>query len=378
MVKLLLSLLFLIAIPHIFSQTCVHIRNVDIQIVLDGNKGIETTVNDCISDETFEKPIKFGPGRVQNINVQCVKSKIAVLERNFVSNMQSLTKLQVSSCNAWSIEAEAFSNLTNLEELVIRRNPLTHIPAGLFNLVPSIRILNLFFNLIDTIEDNAFANLPNLEEIVLDANRLEYIKREWFTNTSNIRVFSFNVNSIKSIPPDMFHGWRKLNRIDLVKNRISSIEDGTFHNISSSVESIGLHQNYLTTLNPNAFSYDIHIGHIIISANLINFLPSEFLYNIQLDNLTIWSNPLKCPCLKVIYEICLSRKIEVNPFVYFPHCQMGNVPVCAVPSKIPKTTCTESVDKNITSKVISYMKTIGYEKLRDDLGHQCAMFDDIE
>lgn len=372
MIKVSLIILFsVVTISQIFSQTCVYIRNLDLRAIINERKYGDISVNGCISDETFK------PYTVRTINLLCQESKIAVLENNFISNMQALTKFQVDRCNLSTIEPGAFSNLSNLLEISIQDNPLTHISAGVFHLVPSIRLLELFYNRIKTVEDRAFANLPNLEHISLELNRLDHMKVEWFTNTTNIKLFSIGHNFIRKIPQNMFHGWKDLNTIDFTNNRISSIEDETFDNSLSKLKFLIFHQNRLTSFNPKAISNSLYIEFLTISANLLNYLPSEFLGSVRVNFLILFGNPFKCACLNTIYEICLIRNIQVILPDVYKFCKSPDVPVCAVPSRFPKS-CTETVDKNVTLKMISRMKSIGYDGVRNNMGHQCAIFDDIE
>lgn len=87
----------------------------------------------CISDRTFD------PVAVKILFLSCLKSQIPVLERYFISDMRSLKGIVFSTCHVTAIESGAFLYLPDLEQLSIASNPLTHIPAGVFNYIPSIR-----------------------------------------------------------------------------------------------------------------------------------------------------------------------------------------------------------------------------------------------
>lgn len=164
--------------------------------------------------------------------------------------------------------------------------------------------------------------------------------------------------------------------INFNKNRISSIDDGTFDNISPEVDFLSFHQNHLTSFNPNAISDSVSISVLQISANLLNYLPHELLDKVRVK-LIIFGNPFKCDCFNEINKLCLQRGIQIYVPTPYQFCVKSYVADCAATSWLPKA-CTPTVDKNVTFSVISYLKSMGYDRLRDKFGLQCAMFDDIE
>ncbi len=77
-------------------------------------------------------------------------------------------RLKISAANISSIEDNAFTGLSLLEDLELVENFLISITTQTFNGLTGLTLLNLYYNEIETIEDNAFAGLTKLTSLVLD------------------------------------------------------------------------------------------------------------------------------------------------------------------------------------------------------------------
>lgn len=371
----------------VYSQSCdrlggVYVKYRELELLknfrspsqqeLEAWPAIEATT--CLSDATFE------PKNIGAIAVICVGSNLLKLDENFVTNMTSLKRLFIAQCPIEEIKPGAFLNLPNLESIDLFDIPLKNISKSVFNIFPKLESIWFVNNNITSIEDQAFSNMPNLKEFVIRSNRLEYLRREWFTNTSNIEYFEVSKNLIGKILSEMFHGWKKLKTLDLSSNAISVIEGPMFSRSNALVmTTVSLHRNRLTSLPADIFPDYIFIKNLMISGNLLNYIPEELLRRIRVSHIATFGNPFNCHCSNKMKKILLERDVQIDDksYVLVAECIDQKVPVCGFSANNnSSSTCDELVDKELTKRLISYMKKVGYDKvLSGKTDQQCAMFE---
>lgn len=117
--------------------------------------------------------------------------------------------ITVSGENVTKIDANAFANLTSVQEL------------------------NLSNNQIKSMDDFAFANLFQLEKLSLNNNKLESLNASTFGNLTNVQNISLNSNQLKSIDSTTFQGLNSLQELDLSSNQLLEIHANTFTGLGS-------------------------------------------------------------------------------------------------------------------------------------------------
>lgn len=183
-------------------------------------------------------------------------------------------------------------------------------------------------------------------------------------------------NSIRKIPLGMFHGWKKLNAIYLRSNAISEIEGELFEDNKPYIFYVGLHHNLLETISLDNFPESVFIEYLSISANLLNFIPENFLNNIHAGTVDIFGNPFHCTCLKKIEKIFLERDITVNGHdEIVAACKDHDISICgySIINCQQSLTCTDTVDRELTRRLISQMKQRSFHTVTFS-NHQCASF----
>ena len=97
-------------------------------------------------------------------------NQLTSLEPGTFSGLGNLTELNLGGNQLSTIEVGDFSGLTNLTTLSLYRNQLTSIEAGTLDGLGNLTTLSLDYNQLSSIEAGAFSGLPNMEYIILSDN----------------------------------------------------------------------------------------------------------------------------------------------------------------------------------------------------------------
>lgn len=355
-----LRYLFLfINIARVFSQSCDYVQNIPVKYArYTTSHDRRIVLSECISASSIKAD------HVTSIIIECGASKLPEIGPRFINNMPNLEKIRIKGCNTTKISRGMFADLPMLTRVVMEDNQLTHIPAYLFDNLPSLRLISFKRNNISCVEDDAFANLPNLQDIDLSKNNLNYMSRSWFTNTTSIKRFFIFENFIEEIPEGMFKGWKNINWFDLSSNSISVIHKEAFDDVASTVDYLNLDLNYLKRIHLDDFP-KVFIRELSLSVNLLNYLSESFIYGIRVRHLNLCGNPFKCSCLDKVSNALSQLHVSITcKSFYHKECNMNTVPVC-VSATGAQDKCEESVEEEVTNKLINYIKTLGYHDLRD-------------
>ena len=116
-----------------------------------------------------------------------------------VDNIFSMKELNVSDLNIIS-NLELLSQLTNLTELYLGGNPLTHIPSEIGNLI-NLTNLDLCYNqLIDI--PSEIGKLTNLISLNLTDNKITHIQSEIW-NLTSLTKLCLDYNQLTEIPSEI-------------------------------------------------------------------------------------------------------------------------------------------------------------------------------
>ncbi|GFY41487.1 toll-like receptor 2 [Trichonephila inaurata madagascariensis] len=182
-----------------------------------------------------------------------------------------LKSLWLSYCSINYIVDGAFSELSNLEELVLKNNELLFLPLN--TSLPNLKTLVLNYQLLKTsflLEDFQFENNGNLEELML----------------SNVLLKS-------KLSRNVLHGLNRLTILDLTLTELTGIEDYAFETLFS-LKILALRGNIMTYLTNYTFYGLGNLTQLYLSSNLLYL--SEPVYPFQytplLQILTIQNNKI--------------------------------------------------------------------------------------
>ena len=100
----------------------------------------------------------------------------------FVNAPPSMTTINLNLNSISTLEAGAFTGLSNVISIMLHKNFITTIEAEAFAGMSSLQSLWLNDNAITTIHSGAFSGLSSLTEFYLDKNPIEFISHEAFLN----------------------------------------------------------------------------------------------------------------------------------------------------------------------------------------------------
>lgn len=121
----------------------------------------------------------------------CIVHSSAVirLEKKFFAGLGNLKKLKIShSKHVQIIDNDVFSNLIQLEELLLIDTCIRFIDKSLFSNLKNLKRLTICRNRLESIDENCFSNLRRLEYVDLSCNRLTITNA--FVGLDNVKIYT--------------------------------------------------------------------------------------------------------------------------------------------------------------------------------------------
>lgn len=227
----------------------------------------------------------------------------------------TLIKLDLSSNNITELGEMTFTDLTDLEELILTDNDLerihprafwanTHlkklslkncglvdIPWEAFHSLGQLTTLQLDQNEIWKVDATSFQYLTQLRNLRLEGNKLKTIPTEALSSLSVLEALNLGSNLLTSIPVNAFPELRNLVILLIKRNQIATIHDEAFSNLTS-LRVLELDDNLLPSIPP-ALTKLTALQELSVSGNRIKYIPSGILQQSKgLALLELKGNPL--------------------------------------------------------------------------------------
>ncbi|XP_026229488.1 LRR and PCC domain-containing protein [Anabas testudineus] len=211
-------------------------------------------------------------------------SPLAYLFPHILADSPQLTKLVFLNNVLRSIHAQAFVNLTQLQELEISGNPmLDHLFPGTFSKQGNLTKLQLNFNKFPTVLPGMFDSLKKLETLEMKSNVISHLPAFLFLNLHNLRVLDLSQNKIEDVKRETFYGLANLEILKLNNNAIGNLTHVVFHNISQLLE-LHLEWNKITQLDHEVFSALTKLKVLNLRGNLLTTF-SDKVFGFEASNL---------------------------------------------------------------------------------------------
>ena len=107
---------------------------------------------------------------------------------------------------------------------------------------------------ITTLQANDFSNLSNLQILRLNRNSLNTLPDSVFSDLSSLQILRLDRNDLSTLPAGIFSDLSSLTTLNLMENDLSTLPAGVFSNPSTSLEILRLDDNSLNTLPDSVFS----------------------------------------------------------------------------------------------------------------------------
>lgn len=147
-------------------------------------------------------------------------------------------------------------------------------------------------------------------------------------------------NLIELLTEDSFSSLKHLITLNISKNKLKTISIDAFKYLFK-LKKLNLEENYITYLALNIYSFLIDLN---LSNNYIMFIPSNFDFMKTNGTISLYGNPLKCPC----YHHLIQWAYKYNVNLKLTNPSFPENPVCVVP--LSDKTCTETIDNEACCK----------------------------
>ena len=152
---------------------------------------------DCIGGHTTD--LNAVPEGVEQLKIS--RMRIPIVTSHMFSRFgENLLVLRCSECEIRDIEANAFSRLTNLQQLSLDNNRITSLKASWLQGIKELNYLDLTYNQLEDIEDEAFEYLAGVSDLRLSGNRLKCLNLDAMARMENLKRMFMSENPYFQCP----------------------------------------------------------------------------------------------------------------------------------------------------------------------------------
>ncbi|XP_062846023.1 leucine-rich repeat-containing G-protein coupled receptor 4 [Trichomycterus rosablanca] len=225
--------------------------------------------------------------------------------------------LDLSMNNITELPANAFKNLSYLEELRLAGNDLTFIHPDALSGLHQLKVLMLQNNQLKTVPSAALKNLHALQSLRLDANHITVVPEDSFQGLQQLRHLWLDDNSLTDVPVGPLQHQGNLQALTLALNRIGHIPDNAFANLSSLVV-LHLHNNRIEEIGKNCFSGLDNLETLDLNYNNLKSFPEAIQALPKLKELGFHSNNITVIPEAAFHKNPLLRTIHLydNPLSF--------------------------------------------------------------
>ena len=187
--------------------------------------------------------------------------------------------------------------LTNLVELHMHRNKIINIQQADALILPSLSILDVRHNNIESIEDEGLANLPNLKTLKMNGNKLSSIPTTALSKLENLEILYLGQNNYFQVEQNSLAGLLNLRKLDLSGcPALVNIQDNAFNENSNLLDVSITANKMLSMIGAATFSGNNLLERVDLSDNNLEMIPSSLLSWQRLKHFQVSGNPLDCGC----------------------------------------------------------------------------------
>ncbi len=192
---------------------------------------------------------------------------------------------------------QGLESLTNLVELHMHRNKIINIQQADALILPSLSILDVRHNNIETIEDESLANLANLKTLKMNGNRLSSVPTTALSKLVNLEILYLGQNNYFQVEENSLAGLVNLRKLDLSGcPALVNIQDNAFLENSNLLDVSITANKMLSMIGAATFSGNNLLERVDLSDNNLEIIPSSLLSWQRLKHLQVSGNPLDCGC----------------------------------------------------------------------------------
>ncbi|KAK9510465.1 hypothetical protein O3M35_005248 [Rhynocoris fuscipes] len=214
-----------------------------------------------------------------------------------LSDMKSLSSLNLSKNKLQTLIDGTFSNMDNLTVLDIHSNDIQYLTPHVVRSNPSLVSLNLAKNKLSTVPSAAFSDLPQLTEVELQENQLIQLASDSFLGVPNLLLLNLSHNLLTGLDRAGLHGLKSMEILDLSHNKVSRLNSPSLPQLDSLIQ-LKMDGNRLCTIQGSPFSKMSHLRFLSLRNNKLVSVSETALQPLRttIYQLDIEGNPLKCSC----------------------------------------------------------------------------------
>ncbi|XP_045553629.1 toll-like receptor 13 [Salmo salar] len=194
-------------------------------------------------------------------------NNISVLSKEFLQSCKHLTEMDVCDNNINQLSEFSFRSMEQLSTLKLGHNSLSSVPNATRNL-PTLKILDLSFNIINKLGCSDFANLTGLTQLFLFHNQISKLPGCVFQDLKELRILKVGSNKILTLNDVFMNGLHKLETLNFAGNKLSSIRKGDFKGLAS-LKTLLLFDNQIASLEDGAFEGLVNLTELRLESNKI-------------------------------------------------------------------------------------------------------------
>ena len=197
------------------------------------------------------------------------------------------------------MHTDTFEDLTKLETLDFRRNPITNLDKDIFDGLINLQTLNFESLEITTLDGNIFDGLTSLQSLEFIGNRITTLEQGIFQPITALTNLDLTGNSITSLDGNIFSSLTNLTNLDLSRNAITEMHQDTFNGLDNLVE-LNLANNRIATLPVGSFAELTRLQNLNLVCNFLKeinldrfdpFATTLTTLNIRYNNFATEPNP---------------------------------------------------------------------------------------
>nr|XP_029516349.1 toll-like receptor 13 [Oncorhynchus nerka] len=194
-------------------------------------------------------------------------NNIGNLSEEFLQSCKHMTEVDISNTGLTQLSEFSFRSIEQISALKLGHNRLSSVPKATRNL-PTLKILDLSFNIINKLGCSDFSNLTGLTQLFLFHNQIPNLPGCVFQDLKDLRILKLGSNKILTLNDAFMNGLHKLETLLMAGNKLSSIRKGEFKSLVS-LKNLFLFDNQIASMEDGAFEGLVNLTELQLDSNKI-------------------------------------------------------------------------------------------------------------
>ncbi|XP_014663424.1 PREDICTED: chaoptin-like [Priapulus caudatus] len=222
-------------------------------------------------------------------------NRISSVEEGSLDELRGLTTFDISRNPISDIPASLFNTMSHAKHISLSGCNLTRIHEGQFASLRNLLTINLSNNSIETVHQNAFYGALAMRELYLQDNRLAHLPDRLLQSLYRLHTLNLAGNRIRDIDARVFGvPIMPLNTVDLSNNLLAEVPTGLFQPLKYSLFNLDLSRNQLRSLRSRQFAELAILARLDLSNNAIVSVENSAFGGLNnIININLASNALR-------------------------------------------------------------------------------------